>query len=225
MSPTFGSTTEDAPKVDGAPIRHAVTFGNDSRGANWGWQVLAHETGHIFGLPDLYSYDRPTGRYKDIQRHVGPWDLMGFVATGHEYLAWHKRKLEWLSDDDFRVVAQGVSTVIVAPIYARRGVRAIVAPISDSEAYVVEVRARYADPKSACGVLAYRVDLKRASGYGPISILPREPDSGDPGLEKTHITLYNALYQSGSVVDDAAAHVRIVIVGRAGRGFRLRVSR
>jgi M6 family metalloprotease-like protein len=225
ISPTFIALPEEAPKVNGALIRHAVTFGNDCRLPRWGWQTLAHETGHLFGLPDLYSYDKPTGRYKDGLRHVGAWDLMSYQAVGQEYCAWHKHKLEWLNDNDFWIAAQGESTVTIAPIYARKGIRAIVAPISTSEAYVVEVRNRDANPRLECGVLIYRVDLKRASGHGPIEVLPAAPDSGDKDLEKTHITLYNALYSSGVVVNDASANLRIEIIGRDGKGFKFRVSR
>lgn len=225
ISPTFGASPEDAPKINGALIRHAVTFGNDTRRSSWGWQTLAHETGHIFGLPDLYSFDKPTGRYKDSLRHVGAWDLMSYQAVGHEYFAWHKRKLEWLRDDDFWIATRGKSTVTVAPIYAKRGIRAIVAPISPSEAYVVEVRNRDANPQGECGVLVYRVDLKRPAGRGPIEVLPAALDSGDKELEKSHITLYHALYHSGTVISDPSVKLRIEILGREGKEFQFRVSR
>jgi len=225
ISPTFGASTKDAPKINGALIRHAVTFGNDCRGPNWGWQTLAHETGHIFGLPDLYSFDKPTGRYKDSIRHVGAWDLMSYQAIGQEYFAWHKLKLEWLNDNDFWIATPGDSTVTVVPIYEKKGVRGLVVPVNTSEAYVMEVRARDANPQSECGVLVYYVDLKRPSGHGPIKVLPAAPDSGDPDLERTYITLYNALHSSGTVINDSSAHLKVEIVGRDGKGYKFRVSR
>ena len=100
-SPTWLAHAGRGIRSGNAELRHAVTFGNDIRGWNWGWQTLAHETGHVFGLPDLYNHRPGTDHYRDIQKHVGCWDLMGCQLAGSEYLAWHKYKLGWLSDRDF----------------------------------------------------------------------------------------------------------------------------
>jgi hypothetical protein len=150
---------------------------------------------------------------------------MSYQAIGQEYFAWHKRKLEWLNDDDFWIAAPGDSVVTVAPIYEKKGVRGLVVPINTCEAYVMEVRARDANPQSECGVLVYYVDLKRPSGHGPIKVLPAAQDSGDPDLERTYITLYNALHSSGTVINDSSAHLKVEIVGRDGKGYKFRVSR
>lgn len=82
-----------------------------------------------------------------------------------------------------------------------------------------------ANPQGECGVLVYRVDLKRPAGRGPIEVLPAAPDSGDKELEKSHITLYHALYHSGTVISDASANLHIEIIGREGKGFQFRVAR
>ncbi len=223
-SPTFGAPVGEGIQVNGTEIRHAVTFGNDMRLDRWGWQTLAHETGHIFGLPDLYSFDdsRP---YKSIHKYVGFWDLMGFQAVGCEYLAWQKRKLEWLSDRDFFVIAGGKAEVSLASIYAKSGRRAAVVPISATEAYVVEVRSRDGKPESELGVLLYKVSLKGETGHGPIRILPASPDTSGPLLERKFITLYNALYREGLALNDETAHVRIEILGHTDKSFRLRITR
>jgi M6 family metalloprotease-like protein len=92
-SPTWLARPGRGIGTGSAEIRHAVTFGNDIREfANWSWQTLAHETGHVFGLPDLYSFTPGTSRYKDIQKYVGFWDVMGWQAPGSEYLAWHRSR-------------------------------------------------------------------------------------------------------------------------------------
>ena len=222
-SPTFGAPEGDGIIINRKEIRHAVTFGNDMRGDRWGWQTLCHETGHIFGLPDLYSFDF-SGPYKNIQKYVGFWDLMSFQAVGSEYLAWQKRKLEWLSDSDFVIVSNGSADTVIAPIYDTDGKKAVVAPISATAAYVAEVRSQDGQPASELGVLLYKIDLT-AKREGHIRVLPSAPDDNDPAKERRFITLYNALYHDGIVLEDKDAHVRIEILGRVGRSFRLRVTR
>src|SRR5262249_31887037 len=137
ISPTWLARPGTGIRVGMAEIRHAVTFGNDIRNRNWGWQTLAHETGHVFGLPDLYNYKQDTLRHKDMQRHVGCWDVMGNQQAGSEYLAWHKYKLGWLSDQSVLVAKKTSRTGVITPIDEKGGVKAFVVPINDVEAYVV----------------------------------------------------------------------------------------
>lgn len=56
--------------------------------------VLAHETGHALGLPDLYDYDGSS-------QGIGGWGLMGTGSHGEIYSpahlsAWEKEQLGWL---------------------------------------------------------------------------------------------------------------------------------
>lgn len=224
-SPTWCAWPGDGVPVGGTEVRHAVTFGNDIRRPHWGWQTLAHETGHIFGLPDLYSFTPGTRRYKDVHRHVGPWDLMGWEAPGSEYLAWHKYKLGWLSDRSVTVATKGPTTSVVMPIDEPGGVKMVVVPVQDGEGYVVEVRRRERSPRSPDGVLCYKVSLARGTGQGPIQVIPARPDDGDPELEKRFVTLYHALYFEGPILTDTAHGIKIEIQGREGRAYRIRVTR
>ena len=224
-SPTWLARAGLGIRSGAAEVRHAVTFGNDIRGPNWNWQTLAHETGHVFGLPDLYSFTPGTSRYKDIQKHVGFWDVMGWQAAGSEYLAWHKYKLGWLSDQNVLIAKKTSRTGLVTPIDEKGGVKAVVVPIDDVEAYVVEVRGRDRQVGSETGVLCYKVSLALGNGQGPIQVIPAKPDDGKRELEKKFITLYNALYFKGTVVDDADRRVKIEILGREGRAYRIRVTR
>lgn len=223
LSPTFGAAEGDGIIIRRKEIRHAVTFGNDMRSDHWGWQTLCHETGHVFGLPDLYSF-QPSKVYKEGVRYVGFWDLMSFQAVGSEYLAWQKRKLEWLTDEDFVIVRSGSADAVIAPIYEKEGKKAIVLPISQTEAYVAEVRSLDGKPESELGVLLYRVSLA-AEREGFIRVIPAAPDDNDPVKERRFVTLYNALYHDGVVLNDKEARLRIEITGRDGKAFRLHVTR
>ena len=83
----------DAPlRADGKDIRRVVTvFENHPPDR----LVLAHETGHVFDLPDLYH--RPTDGKGDWDTHVGDWDLMGSqFGLAPDLFGWHKWKLGWL---------------------------------------------------------------------------------------------------------------------------------
>jgi M6 family metalloprotease-like protein len=224
-SPTWLASPGTGIRAGAAEVRHAVTFGNDIRGANWGWQALAHETGHVFGLPDLYAYKPGTNRYKDIQKYVGFWDLMGWPAAGSEYLAWHKYKLGWLTDDNVLIARKTSRSALISPIEKKGGVKAIVVPIDDVEAYVVEVRGRDRQVGSETGVLCYKVSLALGNGEGPIQVIPAKRDDGRAELEKKYITLYNALYFKGTVLDDTSRRIKIEILGREGRGYRVGVTR
>jgi hypothetical protein len=98
-------------------------------------------------------------------------------------------------------------------------------PINDVEAYVVEVRSRDAKPGTETGVLCYKVSLSVANGQGPIQVIPSRPDDDNRELKRKFITLYNALYFKGPVVVDADRRIKIEILGREGRAYRIGVTR
>ncbi|GAA3303577.1 hypothetical protein GCM10020295_52540 [Streptomyces cinereospinus] len=79
-------------RADGTDIRRIVTvFENHPPDR----LVLAHETGHVFDLPDLYH--RPVDGKGDWDTHVGDWDLMGSqFGLAPDLFGWHKWKLGWL---------------------------------------------------------------------------------------------------------------------------------
>ncbi|TLS44766.1 M6 family metalloprotease domain-containing protein [Streptomyces montanus] len=84
----------DAPlRADGKDIRRVVTVFEKHPPDRL---VLAHETGHVFDLPDLYH--RPTDGKGDWDTHVGDWDLMGSqFGLAPDLFGWHKWKLGWLA--------------------------------------------------------------------------------------------------------------------------------
>ncbi|MGW1269619.1 M6 family metalloprotease domain-containing protein [Streptomyces sp. NPDC002491] len=83
---------DDPLHADGADIRRVVTVFEKHPPDRL---VLAHETGHVFDLPDLYH--RPVDGKGDWDTYVGDWDLMGSqFGLAPDLFAWHKWKLGWL---------------------------------------------------------------------------------------------------------------------------------
>ncbi|PVD16003.1 hypothetical protein V512_003505 [Mesotoga sp. Brook.08.105.5.1] len=73
-------------EIGGAPVRGIATIG-----------VMAHETGHLFGLPDLYDYSGATWG-------IGYWGIMAYGCWNYverpgdlpaHFSAWSKAKLGW----------------------------------------------------------------------------------------------------------------------------------
>ncbi|NGO49260.1 M6 family metalloprotease domain-containing protein, partial [Streptomyces ureilyticus] len=79
-------------RADGTDIRRVVTVFEQHPPDRL---VLAHETGHVFDLPDLYH--RPPDDRGDWDTYVGDWDLMGSqFGLAPDLFGWHKWKLGWL---------------------------------------------------------------------------------------------------------------------------------
>jgi M6 family metalloprotease-like protein len=221
FSPTFISSAGGGVAADGGEIRAAVTFGQDLW--DWGFEVLNHETGHIFSLPDLYGF---TG--SDVHRYVGGWDLMGLISgRAPGYFAWHRWKLGWLDDAQIDcVLSAGESDHTVTPVETSGGTKAVVVRTDETTAYVAEVRQATGVDASVCqpGVLVYEVDSAAPTGYGPIVV-----EDPHPGTGGTCGGLDDATYALGdgqvSTFTDSTAGVTISVTGTQATAYTLHVSR
>lgn len=153
-------------------VTHGVTYGRDMW--TWGFKILVHETGHTFGLPDLYLEPG-----EDRHAAVRGWDVMGNIA-GHapDFLAWHKWKLGWLRDGQVDCVTRdGTSRHRLSAVERPGGTKAVVVRTGETTAYVVESRR---DP-AACstGALVYAVTSPLRSGQGPIRVVDASPGSAE----------------------------------------------
>ncbi|MFF2845586.1 M6 family metalloprotease domain-containing protein [Streptomyces sp. NPDC058001] len=105
-------------EADGTSIRRIVTvFERHPPDRN----VLAHETGHVFDLPDLYH--RPTDGKGDWDTHVGDWDVMGSqFGLAPDFFGWHKWKLGWLEPRQVVCVqGRGSTRLTMEPLSAGPG--------------------------------------------------------------------------------------------------------
>jgi M6 family metalloprotease-like protein len=152
--------------LDGREVRFGATFGSDW--AKYGRTVLPHETGHLFGLPDLYPY---TGTQ---HRFVGTWDLMGNIFQATDLNAWHKLKLGWLLPGQFTCAkATGITTTTLTPLEIKSGRKAVFIRTGPKTALVIENRQRIANDRGICkrGLVVYTVTSARATGTGPITVV------------------------------------------------------
>jgi M6 family metalloprotease-like protein len=140
--------------------------------------VLAHEVGHLMGLPDLYTY----GGVEGPKNPAGPWDLMSLAGRSTGFLGWHRHKLKWLDADRKTFLTGTDTTLTLTPLHAEDGVSMIVIPVDDatnpSKVFVVEVaqarRLKAGGTTAPGGVLVYSVDATRPTGENPVIVYPKD---------------------------------------------------
>jgi M6 family metalloprotease-like protein len=167
--------------ADGTELRRIVTvFERHPPDRN----VLAHETGHVFDLPDLYH--RPTDGKGDWDTYVGDWDVMGSqFGMAPDLFAWQKWKLGWLDASQVDCVQSGSSLHTLQPLAksplpgGTGGTRLAVVRTGRDSAIAIEARGSAGNDAETCteGVLVYRVRNEAASGGGPIEVLDAHPET------------------------------------------------
>jgi M6 family metalloprotease-like protein len=169
-------------RADGKDIKRIVTvFERHPPDRN----VLAHETGHVFDLADLYH--RPSDDKGDWDTYVGDWDVMGSqFGLSPDLFGWHKWKLGWLDRRQVSCVApSGTSLLTLEPVAAvpelggGTATRLAVVRTGRESALAIEARAATGNDLHTCteGVLIYRVRGTRASGGGPVEVVDTHPHS------------------------------------------------
>ncbi|MGP3923552.1 MULTISPECIES: M6 family metalloprotease domain-containing protein [unclassified Streptomyces] len=205
-------------RADGTQLRRVVTvFEEHPPDRN----VLAHETGHVFDLPDLYH--RPRDGKSDWDTYVGDWDLMGSqFGLAPEPLGWHKWKLGWLNRGQVGCVEKSGTSVhsldaLAAP--PRRGsdggTRLLVIRTGAATAIAAEVREAHGNDSETCteGVLVYRVRSGVASGGGPVEILDGHPRSAACPAASVFPPLADAPLGVGERLTDRDSGVAVEVLG------------
>lgn len=213
-------------RADDADLRRFVTVFEQSPPDR---NVLAHETGHVFDLPDLYH--RPRDGKGDWDTYVGDWDLMGSqFGLAPDPFAWHKWKVGWLGDRQVACVAltgrRRAAVHTLRPLSAPMGPgderrpRLLAVRTGPRSVLAVEARGAAGNDHGVCteGVLVYRVRSETASGSGPVEVL-----DGHPGTEacwgtSVYPQLADAPLGEGESLDDTADGVRVQVYGRSSSG-------
>ncbi|HET9904999.1 MAG TPA: hypothetical protein VFQ23_00115 [Anaerolineales bacterium] len=171
--PAFGANALAGYVADDKTFENGVTSGADLPG--WGFLWLNHETGHIMSLPDLYAYDYDPSVYEDQHRFVGGFGLMGFIAgKAPEFFAFERWQLGWLDDEQIFCQQTVEEIVTLSAVETPGGIKAIIVPINDSQAVIVESRRALGYDKDMLkpGALVYTVNTDIFSGEGPIVVYP-----------------------------------------------------
>ncbi|CAL9448378.1 hypothetical protein SUDANB146_04128 [Streptomyces sp. enrichment culture] len=221
-------------RADGVDIRRVVTvFENHPPDR----LVLAHETGHVFDLPDLYH--RPVDGKGDWDTHVGDWDLMGSqFALAPDLFGWHKWKLGWLEPRQVRCVQEGgpvrltleplgagpgtpVTGAAGTPSFGLgRGAKLAVVRTGADTALAFEVRGPVGNDRAACraGVLVYRVSSGTRSGRGPIEVIDAHPHTEACWEDSVYPPLADAPVALGESFTVPGESVRVDVEGRTAAG-------
>ncbi|MBM7167872.1 M6 family metalloprotease domain-containing protein [Streptomyces sp. G44] len=209
-------------RADGADIRRIVTvFERHPPDRN----VLAHETGHVFDLPDLYH--RPTDGAGDWDTHVGDWDVMGSqFGLAPDLFGWHKWKLGWLERRQVHCVAAGTERLTLEPLAtppprgAFGGTKLAVVRTGRDSAIVLEARAAAGNDHATCteGVLVYEVRGETASGDGPVEVVDAHPESESCWGDSVYPQLADAPVRTGETFTVPGEAIRVEVEGRTASG-------
>ncbi|MEU3604304.1 M6 family metalloprotease domain-containing protein [Streptomyces sp. NPDC035033] len=210
-------------EADGARIRRVVTvFERHPPDRN----VLAHETGHVFDLPDLYR--RPADGKGDWDTHVGDWDVMGSqFGLAPDPFGWHKWKLGWLDRSQVTCVQGGeprlvgLEPVSAAPSTpAARSTRLAVVRTGPDTVLAVEARAATGNDADTCteGVLVYRVRAGAHSGDGPVEVVDGHPETEACWERSVYPPLADAPMEVGETLTVPGTGVRVEVTDRSEAG-------
>ncbi|MBA4860488.1 M6 family metalloprotease domain-containing protein [Streptomyces sp. PSKA54] len=219
-------------EADGADIRRVVTvFERHPPDRN----VLAHETGHVFDLPDLYH--RPSDGKGDWDTYVGDWDVMGSqFGLAPDLFGWHKWKLGWLEPRQVACV-QGLGTTRLTleplaegpepggalagqPFGSGGGTKLAVVRTGRTSALAFEARGPAGNDEVSCteGILAYRVRSGTASGGGPVEVVDAHPHSESCWGDSVYPELADAPVRLGETFTVPGAKVRVEAEDRTPSG-------
>ncbi|MEU1317387.1 M6 family metalloprotease domain-containing protein [Streptomyces tibetensis] len=221
-------------RADGTDLRRIVTVFEQHPPDRL---VLAHETGHVFDLPDLYH--RPADGKGDWDTHVGDWDLMGSqFGLAPDLFAWHKWKLGWLDSRQVRCVQDaGSARLTLEPLTAGpgapvagaagaqafglgRGTKLAVVRTGLDSVLAFEARGPVGNDAAACrqGVLVYRVRGGAQSGGGPIQVIDAHPHTDACWEDSVYPPLADAPIGVGESFTVPGEEVRVKVEGRTASG-------
>jgi len=185
------------------------------------WGIIAHELGHVLGLPDLYDYGLARRRADvSASRFVGAWDLMGRGseeadgARPHP-MAWTKHLVGWATPREWRPSQTR---------YLLNGAAAVRVPLGESTVLYVESRLRlgFDAVLPAEGVLLSLADVRRTEGRGPLRVISPTRQA-NPGVRQLAGPHWDAPLEPGESLSLQGTTVRVI--RRTSEGFEVEITR
>jgi M6 family metalloprotease-like protein len=175
LSPAFNPNPPTSAPTPSGDIHLGVTMGQDAYHNRY--ITLVHETGHLFGLPDLYWSGKPP----DVSE-VGCWDIMSDTYRSMGFIGWHRHKFGWLDPSRELYLSDNTEGwyTTVSPLSAGCGLSMIVLPIdgpsNPTKVFAVEIAQPILGfetdrPGGGDGILMYTVDAKIPSAMAPVVVL------------------------------------------------------
>ncbi|MCI3276530.1 M6 family metalloprotease domain-containing protein [Streptomyces cylindrosporus] len=221
-------------RADGADVRRVVTVFEKHPPDRL---VLAHETGHVFDLPDLYH--RPVDGKGDWDTYVGDWDLMGSqFGLAPDLFGWHKWKLGWLEPRQVVCVRDsGTTRLTLEPLGAGpglpvtgaagapafglgHGTKLVVVRTGPDSVLAFEARGPVGNDVATCrsGILVYRVRSGAQSGDGPVQVIDAHPHTEACWENSVYPPLADAPVALGESFTVPGTKVRVEAEGRTASG-------
>jgi M6 family metalloprotease-like protein len=195
-----GIPSNDGP-ITNITLSGADAWQNLANGSAWRW--ISHETGHLFGLHDLYvSPGTPT---------YGTWDLMSnnWSIGAIEINSWNRYLLGWLTDSQINcksvgeIDALGITQVIDPIERVNDLTKAIVIKLSESRILVLESRRNEGLDvltPSQEGTLVYTVDMTIPTIKGGWKV-QRRPGSSNPDFTDAALRLGDVINVEGLKIE------------------------
>lgn len=206
--------------VHGKEVKWGVTLGQDMY--HWGPKVAVHETGHTFGLPDLYAFSD-----SNVHGYVGGFDLMGNInGDAPHHFGWEDWKVGWLADRQVTCLASpGKYSVRLSEVESLGGTKLAVVRTGPTTAIVAESRKPYGVDSAICksGVVVYKVDSAVASGDGPIRVQNSSP--GTPTTTACDEPVDWGAYKPGQKFHDEETGVTIAVTSTSSTGDVVTVTK
>lgn len=188
-------------------------------GSTWStdpWVLIHEALGHQMGLQDSQEIEWPLGSGVGKWMASGGWDNMGGATGG--FLIWNRWVTGFVNDSEIICVKPKEATEYLISPEAQSGPaeKAVIIPLSESRGIVLESKRsigfNYKYPDNSEGLLAYIIDLNRASD--PIVVqIPERIDTSKNVIEHR---LVNATLKVGEFLTIEGYRISVVEAGNFG---------